>query len=425
MIDSAETLKNFLWRLFQVSSKHGVAFLIFFISATYLNEEDFGRFVYYLSVASLLVLFCDFGLGNSAAIYIAEFKAKKKSSDIDKLFSSIALIIVLISAVFSVIIFFLGSAYFPEELIYIQLLIPYLFFLPLTSLLDGVYRGLMKFKLLSLISGVVGFVSLVLALFLVKTYGIAGAIISHNILYGLSFVLLTLFLKEKSFTFDWEIVKKVFRYGLVIGIISIMYYIYTKADIIVLKHFGYIAEIGYYEILNQIFMLLLVPFIIFGQVLGPNITKMYALKNYEDVKRNFEKLFLIIVPSAIILTGALYFVIPIVIDLFFSKYFNEATLLMLKVLLLILPLKMLSTIMNFAHTVPTQNAHFSMWTMIPAAALNIVLDILFIREFGFIGVVYATVISHTLAMVAFMTLYYLKLRRITLQQFSDPAISES
>lgn len=416
MIDSAETLKNFFWRLLQISSKHGVAFLIFFISASYLSEESFGQFVYYLAVASLLVLFCDFGLGNSAAIYVAEFKARNKSAEINKLFSSVALVIIFISAVFSAAIFFAGKVWFPKDLPYILLLIPYLFFLPLTSLLDGVYRGLMKFKLLSLISGIVGFVSLLLALFLVRTYGISGAIMSHNILYGLSFVLLTLFLKEKSFSFDWAIVKKVFNYGVVIGIISIMYYIYTKADIIVLKHFGYVEEIGYYEVLNQIFILLLVPFIIFGQVLGPDITKMYALKKYDDVKSNFEKLFLIIVPSAIILTAILYFLIPIIIDLLFSKYFNESTLLMLKVLLLILPLKMLSTIVNFAHTVPTENAHFSMWTMIPAAALNIVLDILFIKEFGFIGVVYATVISHTLAMVAFMTLYYRKLRRITLEQ---------
>lgn len=416
MISTAETLKNFFWRLFQIGSKHGVAFLIFFISATFLPEEEFGRFVYYMAVASLLVLFCDFGLGNSAAIYIAEFKTRGEEANVAKLFSSVALVIVGISTLFAIGVYFVGTLFFPEELPYLLMLVPYLFFMPLTSLLDGVYRGLMQFKLLSLISGLVGFSSLGIAYFLVRTYGVEGAIMSHNLLYGLSFVLLAFFLQEKSLAFDWGIVKKVFRYGVVIGVISIMYYIYTKADIIVLKYFGYNAEIGYYEVLNQIFMLLLVPFIIFGQVLGPAITRAYVKKQYGEVKRNFEQIVVIIIPSAILLTAALYFILPIVIDLLFSKYFNETTLLMLKVLLLILPLKMLSTIVNFAHTVPTENAHFSMWTMIPGAILNIVLDIIFIREFGFIGVVYATVISHTLAMVSFMTLYYLKLRRISGEQ---------
>ncbi len=413
MINAAETLKNFFWRLFQIGSKHGVAFLIFFISATFLLEEQFGHLVYCLAVASLLVLFCDFGLGNAAAIYIAKFKVRGEEAKVARLFSSVALVVVGISTLFSLGLYVAGTVFFPEDLRYLMLLVPYLYFMPLTSLLDGVYRGLMEFRLLSLISGLVGFTSLVAAYFLVKTYGLEGAIMSHNLLYGLSFLLLTLFLPEKRLAFDWEIVKKVFRYGVTIGVISIMYYIYTKADLIVLKYFGYIAEIGYYEVLNQIFMLLLVPFIIFGQVLGPAITRVYVKKQYGEVKRNLERIVLVIIPVALTLTAALYFILPFVINLFFSKYFNETTLLMLKVLLLILPLKMLSTIVNFAHTVPTENAHFSMWTMIPAAILNIVLDIVFIREFGFIGVVYATVISHTLAMVSFMTLYYMKLRRIS------------
>ena len=95
-----------------------------------------------------------------------------------------------------------------------------------------------------------------------------------------------------------------------------------------------------------------------------------------------------------------------------GKKSDYSTILIFKLLLITLPLKLIAAIVSQGHTIPTGNAHFSMWTMIPAGIGNVILDFLFIARFGFIGVVYATLICYTFATSSFIILYYLKLNRL-------------
>ena len=263
-----------------------------------------------------------------------------------------------------------------------------------------------------------GFISLIASYFLIKSYFLIGAIISQNLLFLLLTIFLFIFRRETKFQLDKKILKKIGRYALIIGITSIAYYLYSRADILILKYFDYLIEISYYEILNKIFLIVLIPFTILGQVIAPNITRLYSKNNYKILKEKLIKHILFSLIIGTVISLVLFLGLPMIIKLFLRDYFTNEILTMLNLLLLILPLRLLATIIAQGHTLAKGNAHFSMWTMIPAGIFNILLDFYFISLFGFIGVIYSTLICYTFAIVSFSTLYYLKLNRLIRRKVS-------
>ena len=405
-----ETIHNFIWRAIQIGAKQGTTFLIFFIAAYYLIPEELGLFSYLMAVVGLLLIVCDFGLSSSASKYVAELKAKN-SKNVNKILFSISIVVIILSSLVSLFVIFFGKHIFEEYKLLFYLL-PYLFFLPLSSVADGVYRGLKDFKKLSLISIAVAIFVLPLSFLLIKIYGMIGAIISQNILFFLLTICLFIFRKETKFKFNKKITKKILKYALIIGFTGIVYYMYNKADILILKYFGYIVEIGYYEILNKIFLMIIIPFTILGQIIAPNITRLYTKEKFLDIRRKFFRHLLIPLFIGIIISILLYFLMPIVIHLFLEKYFVDETITMLNLLLLILPFRIIAAVVSQGHTIATGNAHFSLWTMIPAGIGNIILDFIFIIKFGFMGVIYSTLICYSLATISFILLYYIKLNKL-------------
>jgi len=91
-------------------------------------------------------------------------------------------------------------------------------------------------------------------------------------------------LKEKSFSFDKKIIKSITSYSIYVGLASLGYYLFTKVDVLILGHFNYINEIGYYEIVNKIFVIVILPVSILASVVAPNTTKNYALKRLPYLK---------------------------------------------------------------------------------------------------------------------------------------------
>lgn len=405
-----ETIQNFIWRFLQIFGKQGIIFAIFFMSAYFLAPEKFGLFSYLMAVVALFIIFCDFGLSSATSKYIAEYKAKK-SRNLNKILFSVSITIISLATLISLFIIFFGKFIFNEYVLFLYF-IPYLFLFPLTSTLEGVYRGLKDFKRLSIITLIIGFITLIASYFLIKLYLLIGAIVSQNLLFLLLAISLFMFRKETEFSINKSVLKKIVKYSLIIGIIEIMFFLYTNVDILILKHFGHIVEIGYYEIVNKIFIVILIPATILGQVLAPNITQDYSLKKFGLVKKKFLRHISYMMILSLFMVIFLYLLFPPLIQIFLKDYFTKETLLIFKLLLIVLPLKFMASIANHAHTIPTGNAHLSMWTMIPAGIANVILDFYFISLFGFIGVVYATLICYAFATISFMILYYTKLNKL-------------
>lgn len=403
---------NFVWRLLQMFGKHGFSFINFIIFIEILSPRDFGIYSYMLSSIMLLALFADFGISGSTSKYVAEYSAVSKKK-IKYIVWNSGIVIFGAAVLLSAGAILFGGYFFGENQAYILYVLPVLLFSPLVGMYSGIYMGLQRFRYLAVSSLVVGALSIVSNYFLITNYGLVGGLINQSLFYFMLFVVLALGHRDWIPKIRTDIMKPIVKYSLIIGITTLSYYLYSRADIVVLGKFGFIEEVAYYNVLTRVFDMIILPFSIFGQVSGPILAGLYAKKAYAKVRNDFRKMVTLLFIGGAVLSAVLYFAVPFVIQLFFAEYFTEATMQMFTILIFILPLRMVAAYSSAAHTGPTGNAHLSMWPMIVAGIANVLLDIYFIGAFGFIGVVYSTLICYTFAILTFTIRYYIKLNRLS------------
>lgn len=399
-----QTGQDFLWRTLQMAGKQGTACLIFFIAAKFLSPESFGDFGYLMAVVGLLVIICDFGFSTAVSRYVAEYKFKQ-SEKLNKIFFSISIISIGISTFISVIVVVLGGRVFKENYRYILCLLPYLFLMPLTSIADGMYRGLKQFKKLALISIIVGVFSLAASFVLISRYRLIGAILSQIILYFLMAAALFAFQKDFKIRFDTSIVAEVARYALVLGLAGVAYFLYTRVDILILKQFGYVVEIGYYEIVNRIFQMLIIPFAILGQVIAPNTVKYATANDFAEIKDKLKKYAAFCLAIGLILSVSLHFGIPPALRSLLPQHHTPQFLLIMNILLVLLPFKVFGTCLNQGFIVPAGFAKITAIATGIGGLLNVILDYIFIDLFGYTGVFWATLAIHSVN-TSVITVYF-------------------
>jgi teichuronic acid exporter len=389
-----ETIDNFGWRVLQIGGKQGITFLIFILAAKLLDPYIFGVYNYILAIIFFLIMFGDFGISTATSKYVAEYNVTDKEKLKSVLFNS-GIMILGLTIIITILTLIFGKSYLGDKYVYILYLLPLIFLAPMTSLYDGIYRGLKKFKQLSIISIVIGLISLSFVYILIKQYGLIGALIAQNIFYLILFLSLALGYKELHFKLNKKVIKEIGRYSFIIGISGLGFFLYTRIGVLILGHFNYIIEIGYYEIITKIFLILAVPFTILGQVIAPNITRQMSQKKSNLIRIKFIRYLFVSISLGIVLALIIFFTLPIIMRLFLPEYFNEEFLRMFKLLLLIFPLTATSGLLSNGFTVATGKARYGLLT-IPFGIVNLFLSLIFIVNFGFMGVIYAMIISSTL-----------------------------
>lgn len=406
-----ETLHNFSWRCLQIFGKHGVVFFIFFIAAKLLQPEDFGLFNYLRAVIILLTIFCDFGLSYAISKFTAEYEFLK-SEKLNRLLFSASIFVAIIAATISAVIVFTGGIFFKENYRYIVLFLPYLFLMPLTSVIDGFYRGLKQFKKLAIISSIVGGVSVFISFILINRFYLVGAIIAQNIMYLLFVLFLYAFQRKLRFQFDISALAEVLKYAMVVGIGMVANFLYSRVDILILKQFGFVVEIGYYGIINSIFMMLFIPFGMLGQVIAPNTTRHVTAGNFGEIRNKLKKYAGLCIPAGVILSMSLHFAVPVALKTALPNYYTANLLLIMNILLLLLPFKVWSAVLNQGFVAPAGFAKISTIATLVGGVLNVVLDYVFIDMFGFVGVFWVTLGIHSLNILTITVYFYIKINAI-------------
>ena len=282
----------------------------------------------------------------------------------------------------------------------------------MTSLYDGLYRGLKKFRELAIFSLVPAVISLVISFFLIIKYGLVGALLSQIVFYSLLFLFLSFGYKHYSFDFNKTILSKIASYSLVIGVASLGYYFYTQFDLVILGKFGYIEEIGMYEIVNKLLLFTIIPFSIFAHVISPDITKKWTEKKTNFIISKFKKYLLLAVIFSFISVVSLYFLFPLLLKLFLPHYFNPLMIRIFNLMLFVYFTQISTSIISVGFVYPTGYAKLSMYFLIIFGLLNVILDLVLVNFFGFIGVIYSTVILKIVADILFTLVYYTKLKKI-------------
>ncbi|NQT46448.1 MAG: oligosaccharide flippase family protein [Candidatus Omnitrophica bacterium] len=397
-------IHNFSWRYFGYFARTCIAFFIFLIAARLLTPEAFGKYNYFIAIASLLAIFGDFGISTSVSKYVPEYRIKNRGKIKSILFSSLTICFILSFSV-SIFVLIFGKELFSEDYIYILYTIPLIFLISGVRVFDGFYRGSERFKELAIISLISGLVGLGSAYFLILLYGVAGAIFTQVLSYLVLFTVLTKFTKESFTPFDKKIAKTISKYALVVGLSGLAYFLYTRIDIIILGYYGYTIEIGYYSIIDKFFQFLFIPFVLFGQVIAPDVTKLVTQKKYQKVKqRGLNIIYLFIL--GICISIFVYFLVPPIIKSILPEYFKRDLLMILNVLLFLLPFKICGVLIVNGFVVPSGLAKIVTVITGIGGILNVLLDFLFIKWYGFIGVFYVTALLHSLAIIFTYIIYY-------------------
>jgi O-antigen/teichoic acid export membrane protein len=404
-----EIINNFTWRTLQLFGKQGIIFLIFILCAKFLTPYDFGVYNYSLAVVFFLILFGDFGISTATSKYVAEYNTINKEKLKLVLFNS-GIIILGITILITIITFLFGKSFLGDKYVYVLYLLPLIFLAPMTSLYDGIYRGLKKFKQLAIISIIIGIISTIFVYLLVKQYGLIGALISQIIFYSILFLALACGYKEFHFKFNKEVMKEIGVYSAIVGIADVGFFLYTAVNSIILGQFGYFIEVGYYELINKIFLLTVLPFSILGQVISPDVTNLTSNKKFNQIFSKFKRFFFITLFLGIILSALLFLSLPFVLKNYLPQYLTLEFSAMFDVLIFILPLSILSSTISSGFTVATGRAKYSLIT-IPFGILNLILSYILIVNYGFIGVPISFLISSTICRLLTFSLIYQDIKR--------------
>jgi len=406
-----ETIDNFIWRSLQIFGKQGISFLIFILSAKLLIPYEFGIYNYILAIIFFFIMFGDFGISTATSKYVAEYNVTDKEKLKSILFNSGVLILGL-TIIITIITLIFGKLYLQDKYIYVLYLLPIIFLAPMTSLYDGIYRGLKKFKQLAIISLIIGILSLSFVYILIKQYGLIGALISQNIFYLILLIALGLGYREFHFKWNKDIMKDIGKYSAFIGISALGYFLFSRIGVLILGYYSYINEIAVYELLNKIFMLVLIPFQILGMVVAPNFTHYYTRKEHQNIFHKFKKYFFIFLITAIIFAILSYILLPPIISIFFNKYYNSIFFVMLLPVILIYASQVYCATINSGIVVATGDAGLFSYPNLIAGFINMILSLILLKYFSFMGVIYSILILHFVMIIILHSVYYLKLKRL-------------
>lgn len=407
-----EIINNFIWRSLQILGRQGASFLVFIFVAKRLETYQFGVYIYLISLIFFLILFGDFGISTATSKYVVEYNIKNKEKLKSVLFNTLT-IVFLISLIVSILVILLGRFYLKDNYYYYVIyLLPLLFLVPATSIYDGIYRGLKKFKKLSKISLTTGIISLLFAYGLVLIYKFEGALVSQSMIYIILLIGLAIGYRDIKIKFDMKVMKEITKYSLVIGFATLGYYLFSRVVILILGHYQYLEVIAVYGLLTKILGTLLIPFIIVSNIIAPNFSGYFAKKRYSVVLNKYLKYVILSFLSAIIFFIIIYFSVPVIIEIFFSGFYNEIFSNIFIPVIITYFVMSYSIIINTGIIVSTGYARIMTYSNIIIGILNLILSLILLNITGYIGVIYSVLILNLFAVIIYHYLYYLKIKKL-------------
>lgn len=408
--NNKELSYSFGWRLTQILTKQGSSALMFFIATYFLTKEHMGIYNYMSSALFLMIVFADFGISTATSKYVAQYNTISKEKVGRVLFNS-GLVILLASILVILFLTIFSKNLFPEYYTYLYYAFPFIFIYPFTSLLDGIYRGLKRFKILATVTICTGVLGVISSYFLVTEYGLIGAILAQVVFFSIYAVILLLLHKGYEFKYDFKVVKDILSYSVYFGIANLGYFLFSKVNILILGSNNMLEEIAVYELLNKIFVIFLIPFTVLGQVLAPNIVEMFSLKKYETVRAIFRRFILYFSLIAILFIPISIFLTKFGIGIFFPEYSNDI------LFSLLLPVALTSAkaipvlVINTGLITSTGHAKYMAVENVVVGLLNVLINMYVVQIYGYIGVVWVTLILQSISLIVLYFVYYKSLRR--------------
>ena len=373
----------------------GVSFFVLPIFTSLMSTTDYGIYsiyVSYLTIFEVLML-----LGMSSTVRIAKFT---KDMDFNKYMSTILIIPPVLTVLSAIVV----NIYmiFNNELLSMSLTLWNFLFISAATVsvsniicarlvIDGSYKTYMIYSMMTVLSNVG--ISLLLFHTAFAKQDVYMARVWGNLLSNVLSMGYLIFATKIKWRFNVDYLKIGLRWGVPLLFHTLATVVLTQSDRIIIKYIEGYSVTGIYSIAVTIIAIPMVIQSSFESAWAPWFYDKLDKKDYLSIRKLNDKYILLFV--AIIAEFIL--VCPEIIRIFTNKaYWNS--------MYSLIPLS-ISVFGEMLYSLPVnieyynKKTNFILTGTIFVASLNIVLDIIFVYTWGYIGAAYATTISKLLLFV--------------------------
>lgn len=398
---SNQIIKN----LISLTSAEVVSKIIALIIAVYLGRvlkpSGFGILGFATAFVSYFLLMVNFGFDTYGTREIAKDKSILRTL-VNNIFSIRLLFAIIWYLIFSIVVFVINK---PVTIKIVLLITAINLFVNAISF-NWVFMGLEKMWLISIRQILTNIFSLIgIMLFVKSEYNvvIAALIISISGIIN-SLWLLQVYRKwfyKINLSFNLKFWKEILIESLPLVFSAFMIAIYYNLDMVMLGYMKTQAEVGIYSAAYKILLVGIIPFSLILNSFFPSLSKI-GLSNSKEFKKIISQYAFFMFSTGIILTLIIFFNAKAIIIVLFGNRFIKAEV---PLLILTVNILVIGTNMFFGNPLIAWGKQKSYsFAILSGAVANIILNILLIPKYSYLGAAFATLISEV---VVFLGVFYL------------------
>lgn len=383
----------------------GLSFISVALLTRYLGTTGYGNFTLIFSYLTFFSLISDFGLQLVTVKELAG--AKEKIKDLYGTYLSIKVILGIIASALALIFTFFFP-YSTELKLGICIGVIAVFISGLMGYFNSILQSRVRLDLITFFDVISRLFSVLAIVFFMMLHFNFYYIVSTVLIGNLISFTFAGFLLKDTFTkhIDFILAKRLILLSLPVGITSVLSTLYFKVDIIILSIIKSSADVGIYSLAYKILENILVFWGFYMAVTYPLLAN-YKLHNHQRYLRLLKNSVLLAVVSSLPIVIISFILAPLAIFLFGGEAFN-GSIQVLRILIFSLPFLFLNNTFYSFYVIEEFNIVIIFGMMLSLIA-NVVLNIIYIPKYGYIGASYITILSELILFVTYVVGFkYLK-----------------
>ncbi len=374
-----------------------------------LTQNSYGLYVYVLNSISILYLLCDFGASNALLQYLLENKNNIKKQ---VAFANLALKILLFASGISAVLILFSPLFYPFTIREAKVLTPILFLLPILSnfnlFIPMILRSNLqnqRYALFQVVSTAFNYVFLIIFAY---TWGVIGALISVYVFNLLTLILGIYLIKDSLSKFKTyqeskitkQEKKEFFGFALFTQLNNTIGGLLLIVDtFLVGLLMAESTSVAIYKVASSIPINL--AFIPTSVVIYISPYFIKNNKNIEWIKRNFKKMiFNGIFIYGIMSVGLILFGKIVISTLFGVKYLPGLSTYIILIVGFFVSATFKIPVSNVIYTM--KKVKVNLVVNITSIIINIILNVFFIKKWGFMGAALSTTLIHVITSIIYM-----------------------
>ncbi|MCM8800414.1 MAG: flippase [Candidatus Omnitrophica bacterium] len=391
---------NTFWLLFQRVFARLISFLLTVYLARNLETVDFGRLSFAISFVGLFLLFADLGI---ITLSIREVARNREGADV-YIGNAVILKGLLSVFTFTIIIFALKLIRVPYETgLIVYLLAGYLLFENMGGLFKAVFQAYQKmiYVVLSDITEK-AFLFLLCFILISKKYGITGIglayLFSGVLIFLANMLIVNLRFFRPNYKINLFLWKNILKESSILAIVALLSMVYFNIDIVMLGKMKGEEIAGRYSVSYHLFYTLAVLSGAFLSAVFPLLSRL-SKESFTLLKKIYEKSFKVIIAMGIPLSLGCFLLADRIINLIFGPHYQQSAI-VFKIFSPIIIFSFLNSFIGyFLTSVARQLLIAKMLTF--TVITNVLLNLMLIPKYSYIGAASATVVSEILFSIIF------------------------